>query len=211
MNCTPKSLYDIKIKFIDENNGEIYPVSIIGDITKVNCGNGKKIEWDVLKDKSELKGKIRAIVEISKKYSTKVKGGPSNAFLSMLLPGLGEWGVMKEKSVFPLYVTGAFLGSLYFAFSTKIESNKFYDQYRQATTQFEMDTYYKNANDKYQTYQFFLGLAGTIWLGDVIYVTVKGFKNRREQLSGYSQIIKGVNIYFAGTPASFKMGLVKKF
>ncbi len=211
LDCPSKSLYDIRLKFIDKQGGEIYPTYISGDIKKVDCGNGKRIEWDVLQDKSELKDEVQAIIEISKKYSTKVTGGPSNAFLSMLLPGLGSVNVTYGESLAPLAVTGAFLGSLYFAYRTKAASDHHYKLYHEATTQPDMDINYEWANSYFQYAQFWVGLAGAIWLGDVFYVTAKGFKNRKEQLSFYSKHRKNINLYIVGTANDFRVGLVKKF
>jgi hypothetical protein len=205
-----KELYDIKLTVV-YGNSIIVPVSVAGDISKVSAGNNKKIEWNVLTDKSEIKGKIQAVVEISRTHSTKITGGPSNAFLSMLLPGLGDWGVLDKGSTVPISVTGAFLGSLYLAYNYKIESDKYYKQYHSQTLQSYIDESYKKANDNYQYFQIMMGVAGAIWLGDVIFVTVKGFQNRRDQLNGYTQNSQKVNFYFAGTPNSFQFGLVKKF
>jgi len=76
LNCPSGSLYDVSVKFINENKMEILPISVSGDLKKLSCGLGKRIEWDVLRDKPELKGSIQAIVEISKKYSTKQDCNP---------------------------------------------------------------------------------------------------------------------------------------
>ncbi len=76
VNCPAKKIYDISIKFTDENRNVIYPMSITGDLKKVSSGKNKKIEWNVLNDKSELKGNVQAIVEISETYPSKVEEQP---------------------------------------------------------------------------------------------------------------------------------------
>ncbi len=209
VNCPSSESYDIELKIISDNNA-IKPNSITGDIKKVSAGKNKQIEWNVLNDKTDLKGQIQVMVEITHTYSTKVIGGPSNAVFSMLLPGLGDHFVNKESKSW-YYISAVYLGTAYFAYSNKVQSDKFYAQYHSATTQSEIEAAYKSANDKYHNYQLLLGVAGTIWLADVIYVTAKGFKNRRNQLNGYSQANPKVKLYFAGSHNSFQVRLVKKF
>lgn len=233
VNCQSSELYDIKLTFVSESRN-IYPNSITGDINSVSAGENKKIEWMVLSDKAELKGNIQAIVEISHIYystveisntystkitgspskSTKTTGGPSNVFLSMILPGLGDIKVDKENDKRHLkwyHISGIYLGAALCAYSYKLRSNKFYDEYLNSTTQSQIDGAYKSANDRHHAFLILVGVAGTVWLGDVIYVTVKGFKNRHEQLRHFSQNSPKINLYFVGTSKSFQIGLVKKF
>ena len=209
INCPSRENYDIELKIISDNSA-IKPNSITGDLKKVSAGRNKKIEWNVLNDKAELKGQIQVVLEIARTYSTKIIGGPSNAFLSMLLPGLGDHFVNKESKSW-YYISALYLGTAYYAYSNKVQSDEFYTQYHSATTQSEIEAAYKSANDKYHNYQLLLGVAGTIWLADVIHVTAKGFKNRRNQLNGYSQANPKMKLYLAGTHNSFQIRLVKKF
>ncbi|MEI6749712.1 MAG: hypothetical protein WCM93_11185 [Bacteroidota bacterium] len=207
--CPSKELYDIKLKVISDYN-MIDPISVTGDIKRVSCGNDKRMVWNVLNDKAELKGKIQIELEISHTYSTKIVGGPSNAFLSMLLPGLGD--VFVNKTSKSWYYTSLFyLGAGYYAYLYKVQSDKFYNVYYNATNQYEKEAAYKSANDNYQRFQIFLGVAGVIWLADVIHVTVRGSKNRRIQLDSYTLNRPKVNLYFAGSPKNFQICLVKKF
>ena len=76
INCPKKHVYDIKLKVISNTN-TFEPKSVSGDLIKVSPGKFKKIELDVLRDKTEFTGKIQTIVEISNSYSTKVSGGHS--------------------------------------------------------------------------------------------------------------------------------------
>lgn len=208
VNCPSRESYDIELKIISDNT--IKPNSITGDLKKVSAGKNKKIEWNVLDDKSDLKGQIQVILEIEHAYSTKIIGGPSNAVFSMLLPGLGDHFVNKESKSW-YYISALYLGTAYYAYSNKVQSDEFYAQYHSSTTQSEIEAAYKSANDKYHNYQLLLGVAGTIWLADVIHVTAKGFKNRRNQLNGYSQANPKVKLYLAGTHNNFQVRLVKKF
>lgn len=208
-NCPTRESYDIELTIINDNN-TIKAISITGDIKKVSPGKNKRIEWNVLSDKSELKGQIQIMVEIEHTYSTKITGGPSNAFLSVLLPGLGDHFIDKKNDTW-YYISALYLGTAYYAYSFKIESGRYYAQYHSATTQPEIDEAYKKANSSYLNYQLLFGAAGAILLADVIHVTSKGFKNRRNQLNGYSQADPKVKLYFTGSSNNFQIRLVKKF
>ena len=85
-----------------------------------------------------------------------------------------------------------------------------YTQYHNATLQPQMDLYYSKAKQDYTVTQVCFGAAAAIWIGDVIYVTVKGFQNRKQQLEGYSVAERKYNLYFAGTSQNFQIGLSKK-
>lgn len=213
VNCPPREIYNINVKIITESS-IITPLSVVGDLHKVPAGRNKKIEWDVLKDRTELIGNIEVVVEIVQTYSTKIIGGPSNVVFSMLMPGLGDIFVndKRESQIIKwYYVTGAFVGSAYLAYSSKLVSNNYYEQYHNATNQSLMDETYKLANDYYHTYQYMLGVAASIWIGDVIYVLVKGSNNRRAQLSKYAHQSPPLKLYFANTNNSFQIGFVKNF
>jgi len=76
VDCPYNEKYDIRLYFSDSNRStEVLSTS--GDVKQVSCGRYKSIIWDVLSDKSELKGNIQFEVKISKKYSVKVKKTPS--------------------------------------------------------------------------------------------------------------------------------------
>lgn len=208
-DCNAKQLYDLKLKVVCDGEN-ITPKSISGDLNKISCGNHKKIEWDVLNDNMELKGNTQVIVTISKTYSTKITGGPSNAFLSMLLPGLGDHYINKESKSW-YYISLIYLGSAIYAYSAKTQSDNYYSQYHQAKTQPEMDAAYKSANDNYQTFQLLAGLTAAVWTTDVIYVAIRGFKNRKEQLNRFAVKEPLTKFYIVGTSNCFKIGVIKKF
>ena len=192
INCSPKKRYDISVRFLNGNK-VIYPKSIIGDLDTIICGKDKSITWDVLKDIDDLSGNMTAIVEISKSHSIKTPGGPSNALLSLLVPGLGvkfvtsgqkKWYV-RTIVVYGLYAIGA---------GCKLISNSQYDKYHQAIDQDSMDKYYNNADLLNKSFYVFVGAGTLVWIWDIIYVAVKGSKNRKSGSFGfnYNQDLKTV-------------------
>jgi hypothetical protein len=217
VNSPSSKIYDIKLEIISNGNN-IIPTSLSGDLKKVNPGTNKRIVWDVLADLTDLKGSLQIAIEITRTYSTKIAGGPSNAFLSMIMPGVGTYFVNKEsrsqgytKNWRWFSSSGLFLGSVGFAISNKIASDKFYTDYHNAVTQPEMDAAYKSANDKYLAAQIFLGIAAAVWIGDVIYVTVNGSRNKKNQLARRAANYNRVRFYVSKTPENFQLILVKKF
>jgi hypothetical protein len=209
LGCSPKQAIDVGL-VVTCNGKTTVPSSITGDVMRVACGRQKRIEWNVLNDEQELKGPLQVAVNITKVHSTKITGGPSNAFLSMLLPGAGTYFVNRPSKNW-FYVSLLYVGSAYFAFSSRIRSKDFYDKYHAATTQADMDAAYEEANSYYQTYQFMLGAMAVIWVSDVTYVTIKGFMNRKKQMEGLAMKEPRVRLFLVVAPTDFRFGLVKKF
>lgn len=128
--------------------------------------------------------------------SFKGSGGPSNAFLSMLLPGLGDPFVYKENNETRLwyYITGLFLGSASFAFANYND----YINYKPDSTSssgYSFSKGYvplsgtkKTKGDYKTSFLIYGSIASAIWLGDVICVAVKGFKNQKESKKYKSKI-----------------------
>jgi hypothetical protein len=216
--------YDIRLRFRDEKDDFTTPRNPSGDLKNVRPGTGKEITWNVLADNQEIKGNISAVVEIEGKHryrsGERVVGGPSNAFLSMLLPGLGDYFVNKyaDEKMSPdplrksLYIVPlAYYLCMYGAISQYTQYKKSYDEYHNATNQLLMDEHYKQANQKFQTSQALLGVAASAWLCDVIYVAARGFKNRKHQMNGYSFKERKTSYYIVTTGSNLQFGLTHKF
>jgi hypothetical protein len=105
-------------------------------------------------------------------------GGASNAFLSLLVPGLGDHkvtygknnGVSTAVSVYSLIGAGVGL---------KLYSNSEYKKYHVATEQTVMDKHYKSANYSNQAFYACVGTGALIWLYDIIRVWQKGAQNAK--------------------------------
>ena len=104
------------------------------------------------------------------------KGGPSNLFLSLIVPGLGDYFVRDPGAYWTIAVisyglvgTGIYYNNL---------SNIKYKQYKE--TAVPNGSIYKNANNKHHAYYILTGLGAGIWLSDVVSVAIKGFKNRHK-------------------------------
>ncbi|MBO7055769.1 MAG: hypothetical protein J6W37_10405, partial [Bacteroidales bacterium] len=107
-------------------------------------------------------------------------GTGANAFLSLLVPGLGDHRVSYgEKSgvktaLFAYGLLG--VGAL-----CKVGSIKQYDLYHQATTQEDMDSYYESAESLNLGFYGCVAVGTTIWVSDIFWVWIRGHKNKIEQ------------------------------
>ncbi|MBU0764068.1 MAG: hypothetical protein KJ607_04450, partial [Bacteroidetes bacterium] len=144
-NSKEAEVYDIDLKFVTESNNVIIPKTVSGDIgRRVKGGRYKKITWDVLTDKGDVNEKMKAVITITSVVNSlfeNVGGGPSNMFLSMLMPGLGDYYVKKDKTrKRPYWLIPVTVYSLYTwsSVSNSIYKSK-YQEYHDATDQETMD------------------------------------------------------------------------
>lgn len=210
-NCPSRRLYDIKLSFVDRNRQVIRPTNLSGDIHRVRCGTGKRITWDVLAERTTFQGEYQAVLEIQKKYLQKIRGGPGNVVFSVLMPGMGNLFVSDKSKAGAFLLTGLVAGSVAVGLTYHAEAQKLHQQYRQAKTHEDINRLYKEANKEYRSFQTWLGVAGVLWLGDIAAVTIKGIRNRKEQLREYAQVNPPVKLSFACTPSQFQISAIKKF
>jgi hypothetical protein len=136
----------------------------------------------------------------SKVLQSKVHG-PSNAFLSLLVPGLGDsrvsYGAVNGTgtAVFTYGLIGAGVGC-------KMYSNSEYKKYHAATTQEAMDDHYKKANYSNQAFYGCVITGGLIWLYDIIWVWKTGSENVKAQKQ-----FRNSHIGLYSEPASQSTGL----
>jgi hypothetical protein len=113
--------------------------------------------------------------------SFKSFSGPSAAFASVLIPGLGKRyvtggqrnGVGTTISVYSLIGGGI---------ASKLLSNSYYSNYQNATMQSDMDNYYTLANNLNKATYFLIGAGALIWLHDIYWVANKGSQNKKNTL-----------------------------
>ncbi len=180
----PKEQMTIELKFLTENNETLIPKSVTGDIGTNLFGDGSKaILWDIVADQVSLSGNLKALITIS---SSKILfSGPSNAFLSILIPGLGGYKVDKNKGRSVL-TTLSTVGLMGYGIFQKIEADKYYKDYNASIKPSEIEELYTKANDFQNKYFIATRVAAGIWALDIIYVTFKGFHNRKVARSAYS-------------------------
>ena len=198
--------HNVELFFIDEDFRITVPKSLSGDIGKnIDIQGIKNIEWEIFKDDILLAKDLKPRIIIDGiKY-----GGPRNAYLSMLIPGLGDYFVKDTKRMIikPYMRTVATLGLIGLGVTAAITREKvpIYSLIYNSSYRFHDDTNgdgvfndsdrwveqcqgykYKNwlfPNDK----DIFFISGITLWAADVIWVMVKGSENRKiQRFSNYS-------------------------
>jgi hypothetical protein len=190
----PKEQMTIEMTFVNENNEITTPKTVTGDVgTKVYEDGKKQILWDIVTDQSVLSGNLKAIVTIT--FSKILYSGAGNAFLSVLIPGLGGYYVDKNKARSVL-TTISTVGLLAYGISKKIQANKFYTDYKANTNLSEMESLYTKANGAQNTYFTATRVAAGLWALDIIWVTFKGFHNKKDAKNAYNAFSNdGLKLY----------------
>jgi hypothetical protein len=166
--------------------------SYIGPLSNVqgHLGEGilpgqKKLIWNYAKADPPFTGQ-NVQFKIAGTYRPSVLGlGRGKAALySLLLPGLGRTKVYQRSSLQrKLWFVPTVLsyGLIATSIATKVASNNSYDQYKQATNATDANNLYNKANQQQRVFVGTLIAAGAIWLGDVVWVAMKGNQNRKKQ------------------------------
>ncbi|MBI4647238.1 MAG: hypothetical protein HY738_11790 [Bacteroidia bacterium] len=223
-NFNTVETYKVDLKFITDESLVIKPVTVTGDIGHyINGGDNKSITWDVLKDRDELTGKIKAVVSIISVFNTKYQylgAGPGCMFLSVLIPGFGDYLVRKntEKSIpyflIPISVYGIFTYSVIALGVSKVYEG-LYDKSTIDTKQSEIDMNYNNANKWYRRSQITNRFAFTIWGADVVWVFFKGIRNnhirKKYNLTSENSLYKNCYIYYNPVTNGIQFAYVVNF
>jgi len=196
VGSVPKEEMTIELRFITENNETIIPKTITGDVgTKVFGDGSKAMLWDIVADQPVLSGNLKATVTITS--ARILYSGASNAFLSVIFPGLGGYYVDKSKA-YSVLTTISSLGLIAYGLSQKAQANKYYADYKANTDPLKMDVLYTKANKIQNKYYIATRAGAGIWALDVIYVIIKGSHNKKTAKSYYtSSINDGFRLNYA--------------
>jgi hypothetical protein len=180
----PKEQLTIELTFITEKNDTIRPNKVYTDVgTKVYGDGAKTILWDVVADQQELSGGLKAIVTIT---SYKILySGPSNAFLSILFPGLGGYYVDKNKT-YSVLTTLSAVGLIAYGITQKLQADKYYTDYKASKNLVDINSLYTKANTAQQNFIKMAGAGAGIWALDVVWVIIKGSHNKKDAKNAYS-------------------------
>lgn len=195
----PESVHRVDLKFLDEDYHLVLPALLTGDIgSNISNEPDRKIEWDITNDVQLLGSNITPVLFIdgtSKQYSN--TGGPRNALLSILLPGLGDYFVADRRMMTfkPYMRTISSLGFIalgVWAGDQRYHAEGEYDTFVKLTRvpneqgygyHYEETLYEKYVEGDLQ-YQFFKGdkevfiaMGVAIWAADILWVLAKGSNN----------------------------------
>ncbi|MCD4677627.1 MAG: hypothetical protein K8S18_16775 [Desulfobacula sp.] len=221
-NTNPEKLYRVNLLFVDERFNFIKPDSVFEDIGEgIKGGNNKKILWDVRKDPKRLPGNYQPMFIIDGIYENGGRGGPSNALLSVPVPGLGDYFVsnVKKRKIKPWHITVSSLGFIglgIIAGQNRIQeyvTSKYvyedweWDRVNETWTYVnEIRTDVTEGDVKYWLFpndkEIFFGVGIGIWIADIIYVWAKGAQNKKIQNSKILKSITGNTSFYSGPQGS---------
>jgi hypothetical protein len=191
LNSKPTERIQINLFFITELNDTIVPFTVTGDVYKVPGGYGKTITWDFMADNAKINNlNIKAVVSV--KSITNEPGGPSNALLSLLVPGLGDRYVSNpRKSAIKPYqktiATYGFIGAGIYNFMVK----KINDDNAATAVVPENIQNYKDKSDKAALFAYiYTGIGVVLWGSDVVWVLIKSEnKNKNDTKISLSPVM----------------------
>lgn len=180
--------YDIELRFATDKHDIIIPYWTSGDVGEnIRPGINKSVVWEISKDLPYLRYQLFPMVVTDLNNGQKrYDGGPGNALMSLLVPGLGDHRVADPRSMKfkPLYRTASAYGLVFLgAYSL---SQRYQEPDKTTLDNGRIMTYGKGDIHyrffKWDAELFFL--AGvTIWVYDIIWVISKGTINKKLQRS----------------------------
>lgn len=184
--------------------------SVLGDAGEnISMGKEKKIYWDFLIDDPNFNGKgisfkIKAFLMNPTIYARPV-GGPANALLSLVAPGLGDMKVRRGGGWYGLITAAAFT-TLGTGLYLRLRAQTNYDKYKTATSPEGASDLLGTAQSQNNLSVTLINTAIVIWVADVALVAFQGFRNqrlRRQKLSLGLQPVRGKPIPTLGFSLRF--------
>lgn len=177
--CRIGQFVDVSLIIMNSKGDTIRPGSVTGDIgTMVNCGAGKTISWNVIRDNVKIDDDIEVML-LGKENAPTVsnasayeKGNVARGkvlALSVVVPGLGQ----KMASDKPAYL--ALSGVVYGAAGASalffVQKNKYYDDYLNASGS-EADEFFNKSEKSYNIGKYMMFGAAGAWVANMIWSAV---------------------------------------
>lgn len=205
-------LYDLKQLNVNDSiyveayarqSGPLKIRTIEGDIGKgISVGFNKTIYWFIIKDGYLIDEEVQIKILIKHRREvppsppkTTIGGGPANALVSVILPGVGNIFVQpknkKHRIGFRPLLPIISYGLAGFSVYRWIQSKDQYKIYGQQTREEVAQPIYDDANNKRHQAILTAAAAASIWSIDVVCTFVKGVKNNKKRRAGIQSISIG--------------------
>lgn len=189
------STHLVFLNFIDDQYNLVTPNLLSGDVGPgIQSGVHNSIVWDISNDVQQLGSDISPVLFIdgySKQFSN--TGGPRNALLSLIVPGLGDYFVADRRMMkFKPYMrTISSLGLIGLGIYVGEQRYRSQGEYKLVL---KPSAWRYTGDDKYferffegdiQNFWFkgdkelFISLGAAIWIADILWVFAKGNSNER--------------------------------
>lgn len=185
--------YDVSIYYsTDLGKSFIGPIrQVSGDVGEnITPGTSKQISWDFLTEApalaekgNSLKLQFKIVTRTNQGSAEAYKkrlGGPGNAFLSALIPGLGDYKVRPGQygyAVIPFLVWTSLGTGLVF----RLSAQRNYDKYLESNNTAELDHLFFLAQSHQKASRILITSAIVIWALDVALVAYQGFRNLKKR------------------------------
>ncbi|MGM9511094.1 hypothetical protein ACS5NO_25385 [Larkinella sp. GY13] len=171
----------VYIQAVNQNNRVLIARSVTGAVGKgVGSGKGKVVYWDIQADGLLAEDEVQVVVNV-KLAPPDLGGGPANALLSILVPGLGNVLVQPNKKIgFRPLITVAYGGLLVYGLMQRSKAMDQYAIYESQPYENQAEPYFTKANQLRHQYLIATRAAALILVSDVIYSAIKGSRNRRK-------------------------------
>jgi hypothetical protein len=213
LNSMDSSEHRIDLIFVDDTYEIIKPQTVRGDIgNNIQTGRRKTIRWNIMNDMTAMPKQMKPKIFLD--YHKQPTGGKGNAFLSLLIPGLGDYFVestsdIKFKPYLRTISTLGFMGLGYKAGKerkiVKLYSEDYPSTYDGRQTD-ERNQVVHGYNTDYWLFkhdqEIFYALGATLWLYDIIWVYGKGIINEKHNNKIYAVTpnrFGGINFNFVYT------------
>lgn len=170
---------------------------------------------------------------VHKTAKPRLKGGPANAAINLLVPGAGHYFVSgnykaehrKMTSFIPTLVYAGAIGS---AFYFQNRANNAYKKYKEIASYREYQTdvngsiigvrgpketeannYFNTAKSSHQNALISLGAGGAVLIGDFVYTLLKGMKNKKEWKQATTSFQP--HLFFSSNGSGATVGIQFKF
>jgi hypothetical protein len=176
--CGTGDYMNIRLIILNAKGDTIKPVYVTGDIgSRINCGFGKKIEWDIARDnilvneEFEIQVTGKPVPQVVPSYEIAEKSVSRGNILlsSAFLPGLGQKKASGKGGYLALsgLVYGTAGASLFFY----LKHNDYYNDYKTASGT-ERDNLYDKSVSSFNMSQYMLYSAAAIWAVNMIWSAV---------------------------------------
>lgn len=157
-----------------------------------------------------------------------LKGGPSNALVDLLLPGLGHYFVSgdylgNDRKPAVLLISALYAGSVGGAVYYKLRSNSQYNKYIdlsnfreyqkddngniigvRGANQAQATQYLNDARNSQHNFLILTGISAGIMAADIVYTFIRGAKNKKAWKSEYSA---KTNLFISSNGTNFIAGI----
>ncbi|MEZ0540207.1 hypothetical protein ACAW75_10965 [Fibrella sp. Tmos10] len=180
----------VYVQIESRNRGLLNARTVTGDVgTAVEPGKNKTVYWDYRLDGLTMEDAIRVTVLVSQPVPlalpVTIGGGPANALLSAVAPGVGTIFVQPNRKIGirPL-ITGAYVGIWVYGLVCRSQSDHHYELYTSQLNKVD----YTEANRLHHHYLVASWTALALLLTDVTYTFLKGRNNEKQKQAARQQV-----------------------